>query len=97
MIEMIAANRESVAVTAKNEHMQIGPRERDAAGEGQGTSMDIMCAMSLNEIGEPAGATDAGNGGDFLMPNLALFNQFEVKRQNRKITAARTPGRVVGG
>ena len=56
-----------------------------------------MRAVRLHEIREPAGAADARDGGDFFVPHLALFNQFEIQREHGKIAAARTPRRMIGG
>src|SRR6266498_1365700 len=97
MIEMIAAYRKRVAVTAKHEHMQVGTAERHAAGEWQGAAVDVMHTVRLDKIREAAGATDPGDGRNLLVPQLALFDEFEVKSQYGEIAAARTPGRVVRG
>src|SRR5215831_4616501 len=58
--------------------------------------MNIMSTVRLNEIRKAAGATDAGDSGDFLMPHLALLDQLKVKRKHRKIAAAGAPRRVIG-
>jgi hypothetical protein len=34
---------------------------------------------------------------NFLVPQFALFNELEVKREHREIAAAGTPRRVIGG
>ena len=95
--EMIAADGEEVAVAAKHKHVQVGPRKRDAAGEGQRAAMDIVRAVGLHEIREAARTADAGDGGELLLPQLALLDHLEVKRQHGEIAAAGTPGRMVGG
>ena len=74
-----------------------GRRKRNAAGEGQRAAVDVMRAVGLHEIRKPAGAADAGDGGDLLVPELALLDQLEVKRQHGEIAAAGTPGGMVGG
>ena len=56
-----------------------------------------MRAVRLHEIRETAGAADAGDGGDLLVPELALLDQLEVEREHGEIAAAGAPGRVVGG
>ena len=56
-----------------------------------------MRAVRLDEIRKAAGAADAGDGGDFLVPELALFDQLEIKREHGEIAAAGAPGRMVGG
>ena len=94
--EMIAADGEGIAVAAEGEDVQIRAGERNAAGKGQRAAMQEVRAVRLHEIREPAGTADAGNGGDLLMPQLALFNQLEIQRQHREIAAAGTPSRMVG-
>ena len=96
MVDMIPANGKRVAVAAKDEDVQIGPRQRDAAGKGQGAAMNEMGAVGLDKIGEPAGTTDAGHGGDLFLPQFALLNQFEIEGQNGKVAATRAPGGMVG-
>jgi len=54
MIEVIAADGECVAVAAKYKDMEVGARERNAAGKGQGPAMNEMRAVSLDEIRKPA-------------------------------------------
>ena len=95
--EMVAADGEGIAVPAEHEHVQVGTRERNAAGERQRATVDEVDAVRLHEIREPAGAADAGDGGDLLVDQLALFNQFEIQGEHGEVTAARAPRRVVGG
>ena len=59
--------------------------------------MDVMSPIGLDEIGKPARATNARNGGDLLLPELASFDQFEIEGKHRKVTTAWTPRGVVGG
>ena len=59
--------------------------------------MDVMSAMRLHEIRKPARTADASNRGDLLVKYLPLLDQLEIKRENRKIAAARAPGGMIGG
>src|SRR6185437_4248977 len=86
-----------IAVAAEHEHMQVRPAQGNAAGKGQRAAVNVMHAVRLHEIRETARTTNARDGRDLFVPELALLDQFEVKRQHGKITAAGTPGRVVGG
>ena len=97
MIEMIAADGKRVAVASEDEHVQIRPAQRNAAGERQRAAVNVMHAVRLNEIREAARTTDAGDGGDFLVPEFALLDQFEVKGEHGEIAAAGAPRRMVGG
>src|SRR5439155_16397608 len=96
MVQVVAADREGVAIAAEDEDVQIGPGKGDSAGKGQGATVNIMGAVGLNEIRKAAGAANAGDGGDFFVPKLSLFDQFEIKGEHREIPATRTPGRMVG-
>ena len=97
MVEMVAADGKCVAITAENKHMQVRPGKGNARGERQRTSMNVMHAVRLHEIRKPAGAADARDGRDVLVPHFALLNELEVKREHREIAATGTPRRVIGG
>src|SRR5262249_47340907 len=93
----IASDGKGIAVPSENEHVQVRPGQGNAAGKRQGASMDVMSAMSLHEIRKTAGATDARHGRDLLMPQLAFLDQFEIQSEHGEISAARTPGGMIGG
>src|SRR5207302_8218620 len=82
VIEMIAADGKGVAVAAEYKDMNVGPAQRNAAGEGQGASVNKMHAMRLHEIREAARATDAGHRGDLLVPHFALLDQLEIESEH---------------
>src|SRR5436853_6744568 len=94
---MISADRKRIAVTAESKHVQVRARERNAAREGQGAAMNEMRAVCLHEIRKSRTATDARHGRDFLVPDFALLDQFEIKGEDGKIAAARAPRRMIGG
>src|SRR5262245_54667196 len=94
---MVSADRERVAVTAEHEDVQVRARERDATGKWESAAVYVMRSVGLDEIGEPARATDARDGGDFFVPDFAAFDEFEIEREDGEIATARAPGRVVGG
>ena len=56
-----------------------------------------MHAVRLHEIRKPAGAADARDGRDILMPHFALLDELEIQREHREIAAAGAPRRMVGG
>ena len=95
--EVITADGEGIAVAAKHEHVQVRSAEGHAGREGQGAAMNVVNAVRLHEIGKAAGAADAGDSRDLLVPDRALFDEFEVKREHREVTATGAPGRVIGG
>ena len=95
--EVVAADGEGVAVAAEGEHVQVGPRDGKSAGEGQRTTVNVVHAVCLHKVREPAGAADAGHGGHVLVGDVPLLDQLVVDGEHGKITAARAPGRVIGG
>ena len=94
---MVAADGEAVAVAAEQKDVEVGASEADAAGQRDGSAMDEMGAVAIDEIGEARRAADAGEGDDFLVLELAFLDDLVIAGQNRKIPAARTPRRVIGG
>ncbi len=52
MVEMIAADREPVAVTTKKKDMQIGTSQADPGSQRYGTAVDEMGAVRVDEIGK---------------------------------------------
>jgi len=97
VVDVIAPNGEGVTVATENEHVQIRPAQRNTAGEGQGASMNEVNTIGLDEIGETAGTADARDGGDLLVREVALFEQFVIESEDGKIAATGTPGRMVRG
>src|SRR5690349_13832936 len=76
--------------------MQVRTAQRNAASKRQSASVNVVRTVRLDEIRKTAGTANAGDGRDLLMPQLALFNQFEVKREDREITTTGAPCRVIG-
>jgi len=97
VVEMVAADGEGIAIAAEHEDVQVGARKGNAAGERQRAAVDVMRTVSLHEIWEAAGAADARDSGDLLVPHLAFFNQLEIQREDGEVTAAGAPRRMVGG
>jgi hypothetical protein len=58
MIEMVPTDRKSVAVTTEKENMQIWAGQTDGGRQWNCPSMDEVCPMRIDEIGETRGATD---------------------------------------
>ena len=77
---MVAADGERVAVATEDEDVEVGPAQRNAAGEGQGATVNEVRAVRLHEVGEAAGTADARHSGDLLVMQFALLDQLEVKR-----------------
>jgi hypothetical protein len=50
VIDMVAADRETVAIAAEEEDVQVGPGQADAGGEGDGAAVNLLRAVALDEI-----------------------------------------------
>src|SRR5437660_3702107 len=94
---MVAADGEAVAVAAKEEDVQVGPGQADATRERDGAAVNEVRAVAVDEIGKARRATDAGEGDDLLVIELAFLDDFVEGSQNGKVTATRAPSRVIGG
>src|SRR5438445_8016907 len=94
---MVAADGEAVAVAAKEEDVQVGPGQADAAGERDSAAVNEVRAVAVDEIGKARRATDAGEGDDLLVIELAFLEHFVEGSQNRKIPTTRAPGGTISG
>ncbi len=52
VIEMVAADGETVAVAAEEKDVQVGPGQADAGGERDGAAVNEMRAVAVDEIGK---------------------------------------------
>src|SRR5262245_61063883 len=93
---MVAADRERIPITSKDEDVQVRPRQGNATRKRQRTPMDKMRTVRLHKVGKATGTANPGNGGDLFVPELPLFNELKIEGQNREIAAARAPCWVVG-
>src|SRR2546423_14480083 len=94
---MVATDGETVPVAAEKEHMQIGPGKTDAGREWDGAAVNVMRAMTVDEIGKARRTTDSCKSDDFFVIELAFLEDFVKRGENGEIAAAGTPCRVIGG
>ena len=64
MVEVVASDGKGIAVAAEDKHIQILPGERNTGGKERRAAVDVVCAVCLHKIREPAAAADAGRGGE---------------------------------
>src|SRR5204863_3794697 len=95
VIDMIAADGETVAVAAKEEDVQVRPGQADAGRERDGTAVNVMRAVAVDEIGKTRRATDARERDDLFVIELAFLEEFVEGRQNRKVPTTWAPGWMV--
>ena len=77
--------------------MQIIAAEANPGGKRQRAAVNIVTAMRVDEVGEAGGAADAGEGDDFLVRVLELFQDAVEGGEHGEIAAAGAPRRMVGG
>ncbi len=97
VIEMVAADGETVAVAAEQKHMEIGPGEADAGRERHGAAVDEVRAVAVNEIRKARRTTDACESHDLFVLEITFLQDFVERGEDRKISAAGTPRRVIRG
>src|SRR5204863_9466590 len=78
VVEMVPADRESVAVTAEQKYVEIGPGQANPAGIWNGASVNEVGAVAVDEIRETRGTTDSGNGDDLLVVDLAFLEDLVI-------------------
>ena len=67
------------------------------ARQRDGAAVDEVGAVAIDEIGKTRGTTDPGEGDDLLVIELAFLEHLVIGSENGEVTAARAPGRVIGG
>ncbi len=97
VLEVVAADREGVAVAAEEEHVQVRPRKAHARGQRHRAPVDEMPAVGIDEIREARGAADAREGDDVLVRKLAPLEHLVKRGEHGEIAAAGAPGGMVGG
>jgi hypothetical protein len=96
MGKMVSADGEGIAVAAKDEEIEVLPAEGDAGGKGQRAAVNEMDAVALHKIRETAAATNAGDGGDFLVMDAAVLDELEIECEHGEIAATGAPRGVIG-
>ena len=94
--EVITADGEAIAVTAKHKNMQIIAAEADTGGKRQGAAVNIVTAVRVDEVGEAGGAADAGKRDDFFLRVIKFLENFIKRGEHGEIAAAGAPRGVVG-
>ena len=95
MHEMIAADRQGVAVAGDHPDHEIGPADFQAGGHGGRPAVNRMDSVSVHVIGKPAGAADAGHEHHFLRRHAERRQHLFHLGQNRIVAAAGTPANVL--
>src|SRR5207237_9074076 len=76
VIEMVAADGETVAVATEQKDVEIGPGQTDAAGERDGAAVNKMRAMAVDEVRKARRATNPSEGDDLFVIEISFLEDF---------------------
>src|ERR1700730_16127557 len=97
MDEVVAADRQRVAVAGDHPHAQLRPRHLQAGGDGGGAAVDAMEPVRIHVIGEAAGAADAADEDDLLPRQPQLGHQLLHRGEDGEVAAPRAPAHFLIG
>ena len=97
MDEVIAADREAVTISPEREDMKVIVAQTDAGGKWERAPVQIVAAVSVDEIGETRRAADPGKGDDLLVWVVEAFENTVERRQNSEVSTSWTPSRMIRG
>src|SRR5262249_10314184 len=101
--QVIAADRQPVAVAGNYPHLQVRPAGFQTCGESRRSAVNAVEAIGVHVVRESAGAADAGDEHHLLARNAERREGFLHLRQYRIVAAAWAPahllvaGQVLGG
>jgi hypothetical protein len=91
MQQMIAANRERIAVAGHDPDVELGIGELQPGGNGRRAPVNRVKAVALDVVRETRSAADAGNEYGLLGHGFDIGECLGDGLENRIITAARAP------
>ena len=97
VVQVVPTDGEAVAITAKDEDVEVRAAHGKASGQRQRTTMDEVNAVAVHKVRETAAAPDTGYAHDLLMRHLEFLQHLVKSSQNGEVSAPRTPRRVVCG
>jgi hypothetical protein len=95
--QVVAADRQPVAIPRHHPHRELGTAGLDSRGERRGASVNRVEAIRVHVVREAARATDARNEHHVLARDAELWHQPLHVRENRVVAAAGTPADVLVG
>ncbi len=95
--EMIATDRQRVAVAGDHPDRQIGPGDRQTGGDGGRAAVDGVNTVGVQVVREPARASDPGNEHQILTAQPEFGQETAHGREDDVITAPRTPAHLLIG
>ena len=95
--EVVAADRERVAVAGHDPDRQIGPRDREPGRDRRCATVDRMHPVRLHVVGEARRAADSRDEHDPLAGESELRHESLDDVQDRVVAAARAPADLLVG
>ena len=96
--QMIAADREAVAVAGDDPHLQVRIGHLQTGSDGRRPAMDRVHPISFHVIGKTRGATNTGNDGHLVFIQAKLGKDVLNLFEDGVISAAGAPAHfLVGG
>ena len=95
--EVVAADREAVAVAGDDPHLQVGVGQPQAGGEGRCAAVDGVEAVGVHVVGEAAGAADPGDERHLLARHADGGERLLHLGEDRVVPAAGAPADLLVG
>ena len=89
--EVVAADRQAVAVAGDDPHVEVGPGHGQAGGDGRRPAVDRVHAVGVHVVREAARAADARDEHGVLAGDAEVGHQHLHGGEDRVVAAARAP------
>src|SRR5699024_1461602 len=97
MDQVVATDRQRVAVTGHHEHRQVVPGGRHPGGDGRGTAVDGVHPVAVHVVREPGGTPDPGHDHGVLASDPELRHEAEEGGQDRVVATTGAPAHLLVG
>ena len=77
MLKVVATDRESVAITTENKHMEVWAGQGDAACQWEGASVKEVNPVGIDEVWDTRRAPDTGDTNNFFMWDAKFLDDIE--------------------
>ena len=88
--QMIAADRQAVAVAGDDNDIEIGTRQRQPGRVGERPAVGDMEGVGVDIGGQPPGTADAGDDRKLVLVDVELVDRPQQGAQRDAVAAART-------
>ena len=95
--QVVAADRERVAVAGRDPHGQVGAHRREPCRDRGRPPVDGVHPVGLHVVREACGAPDAGDEDDVLTWDAELRHEGLQRGQDRVVAAAGAPAHLLVG